>query len=62
MSENTNSNIFPVLRYKDASSAIDWLQQSFGFEEKAVYRGRTGHRTAIMPRNPCLDLEVRRRS
>ena len=42
MSEETVPNIFPVLRYRDASAAIEWLRQAFGFEEKAVYRGEEG--------------------
>ena len=42
MSEKTNPNIFPILRYEDASAAIDWLGRAFGFEEKAVYRGDDG--------------------
>jgi uncharacterized glyoxalase superfamily protein PhnB len=40
MSEHPN--IFPALRYRDASGAVDWLQRAFGFEEKAVYRGDDG--------------------
>lgn len=35
-------NIFPSLRYRDASAAIEWLKDAFGFEEKAVYRGADG--------------------
>jgi uncharacterized glyoxalase superfamily protein PhnB len=35
-------NIFPALRYKDASAAIDWLKDAFGFQEAAVYRGDDG--------------------
>ena len=35
-------NIFPSLRYRDASAAIEWLERAFGFEEKAVYRGEDG--------------------
>ena len=42
MSDKTRPNIFPVLRYRDASSAIDWLGRAFGFEEKAVYRDDDG--------------------
>lgn len=42
MSEKPHPNIFPVLRYKDASAAIDWLCHAFGFEEKAVYRDEGG--------------------
>lgn len=42
MSEKTNPNIFPTLRYEDASAAIDWLGRAFGFEEKEVHRGEDG--------------------
>ena len=35
-------NIYPSLRYKDASAAIDWLCRAFGFERKAVYEGEKG--------------------
>ncbi len=39
-------NIFPALRYRDASAAVEWLQRVFGFQEKAVHRnddGTIGH-------------------
>jgi uncharacterized glyoxalase superfamily protein PhnB len=42
MRESAHPNIFPTLRYRDASAAIDWLQKAFGFEPKAVYRGEDG--------------------
>ncbi len=42
MDEKIHPNIFPTLRYEDASAAIDWLGRAFGFEEKAVYRGDDG--------------------
>jgi uncharacterized glyoxalase superfamily protein PhnB len=42
MGETIHPNIFPTLRYRDASAAIDWLQRAFGFEERAVYRGEDG--------------------
>jgi uncharacterized glyoxalase superfamily protein PhnB len=42
MDEKTHPNIFPTLRYMNASGAIDWLGRAFGFEEKAVYRGEAG--------------------
>ena len=28
---------YPVLHYRDARAAIDWLQRAFGFERLAVY-------------------------
>jgi uncharacterized glyoxalase superfamily protein PhnB len=37
-----NTNIFPTLRYRDADAAIAWLEDVFGFEEKAVHRGEDG--------------------
>lgn len=42
MSEKTHPNIFPTLRYEDASAAIDWLGGAFGFEEKEVHRSEDG--------------------
>jgi uncharacterized glyoxalase superfamily protein PhnB len=37
-----NPNIFPAFRYRDADAAIAWLEDVFGFEEKAVYRDDAG--------------------
>jgi uncharacterized glyoxalase superfamily protein PhnB len=37
-----NSNIFPTLRYRDADAALAWLEDVFGFEEKAVHRDDDG--------------------
>ena len=34
--------IFPALRYKDASAAIDWLGRAFGFERHFVAEGENG--------------------
>jgi uncharacterized glyoxalase superfamily protein PhnB len=34
-------NIFPALRYHDASAAIEWLCLAFGFERLASIPGRT---------------------
>ena len=39
-------NIFPALRYRDASAALAWLTEAFGMEERDVYRdggGRMRH-------------------
>jgi uncharacterized glyoxalase superfamily protein PhnB len=39
-------SIYPVLRYKDAHVAIDFLESAFGFERLAVYEedgGGVGH-------------------
>jgi uncharacterized glyoxalase superfamily protein PhnB len=35
-------NIIPAVRYQDPGAALDWLKKTFGFEEKAVYRGEDG--------------------
>lgn len=42
MDEKNHPNIFPTLRYEDASAASGWLGRAFGFEEKTVTAGRTG--------------------
>jgi uncharacterized glyoxalase superfamily protein PhnB len=34
--------IFPVLKYKDAQAAIDFLERAFGFERHAAYEGENG--------------------
>jgi uncharacterized glyoxalase superfamily protein PhnB len=39
---SNHPNIFPALKYQDASAALDWLARAFGFEEKAAYRGDDG--------------------
>ncbi len=38
-------SIYPALRYRDASTAIDWLCKAFGFERHVVYEdgGRVEH-------------------
>lgn len=33
---------YPVLRYRDARAAIDWLTEAFGFTEKEVHAGDDG--------------------
>jgi uncharacterized glyoxalase superfamily protein PhnB len=35
-------NIYPVLRYRDAHAAIDFLCDAFGFERHAVYESEDG--------------------
>jgi len=42
MSKTIHRNIIPVLRFKDASAAIDWLGRAFGFEEKETHRREDG--------------------
>jgi uncharacterized glyoxalase superfamily protein PhnB len=37
-----SQTIFPALRYGDAASAVEWLKDAFGAEEKDVYRGEDG--------------------
>jgi uncharacterized glyoxalase superfamily protein PhnB len=36
------SNIFPILRYKEARGAIDWLTSAFGFEEQIAIANDDG--------------------
>jgi uncharacterized glyoxalase superfamily protein PhnB len=38
----TPKNIYPVLRYRDAHTAIDFLCEAFGFERHAVYESDDG--------------------
>lgn len=42
MSDTTHPTIVPVIRYRDAEAAIEWLEQAFGFEEKEIHRGDDG--------------------
>jgi uncharacterized glyoxalase superfamily protein PhnB len=35
--EPVTATLFPALTYQDAPRAVRWLQDAFGFEEKAVY-------------------------
>ena len=39
---NAPQNMYPVLRYKDAQAAIDFLCDAFGFERNAVYENADG--------------------
>ncbi len=39
-------DIYPSFRYRDARTAIDWLERAFGFERQVVYdddRGGVAH-------------------
>ena len=36
------NDIYPILQYRDAHAAIDWLERAFGFERAAVYEGPDG--------------------
>jgi len=33
MTTDSRPTIYPILTYRDAAGAIDWLQQAFGFEQ-----------------------------
>jgi len=35
-------DIYPVLQYRDARAAVDWLEQAFGFERHAVHDAPNG--------------------
>ena len=39
MAATSNSTMVPVLRYKDALRAIEWLVEVFGFEKQMVVPG-----------------------
>ncbi len=39
---NSRSTLFPVLRYRDASAAIEWLCQTFGFKKHLVVPSADG--------------------
>lgn len=43
--KQTTSTVLPGMRYRDALKMIEWLEQAFGFEKKAVYMAgeRVGH-------------------
>jgi uncharacterized glyoxalase superfamily protein PhnB len=36
LAKNTKATIIPVLRYRDAPAAIEWLCRGFGFEKHSV--------------------------
>jgi uncharacterized glyoxalase superfamily protein PhnB len=38
----THSTVIPVLRYRDAPAAIEWLCEAFGFEKHLVVPGPDG--------------------
>ena len=42
LAKNTQATIIPVLRYRDAPAAIDWLCQTFGFEKHLVVPNKNG--------------------
>jgi uncharacterized glyoxalase superfamily protein PhnB len=40
--KSTKATIIPVLRYRDAPAAIDWLCRTFGFEKHLVVPNKDG--------------------
>lgn len=42
LAESVKSTLIPVLRYRNAPAAIEWLCQTFGFEEHLVVPNEDG--------------------
>lgn len=42
LAKNTRATVIPCLRYRDASKAIEWLCQTFGFDKQLVVRNADG--------------------
>ncbi len=42
LAKNTKATVIPVLRYRDAPAAIEWLCQTFGFEKHLVVPNEDG--------------------
>ena len=42
LAKNTKATIIPVLRYRDAPAAIEWLCKAFGFEKHLVVPDEDG--------------------
>jgi uncharacterized glyoxalase superfamily protein PhnB len=42
LAKNTRATVIPVLRYRDAPAAIEWLCRTFGFEKHLVVPGESG--------------------
>ncbi|MFC2037758.1 VOC family protein [Chloroflexota bacterium] len=40
--KNTMSTVIPTMRYNDASAAIEWLCEAFGFDKHLVVPGEKG--------------------
>ena len=57
-------NIFPFIRFADADAALEWLAQTFGFQQRAVHRwtidqyGIGGESSVARPRVYRTDGEV----
>jgi len=52
MAANVNPSVIPVIKYRDASSAIPWLQRAFGLTRHLVVEGdggRIGHAELARP-------------
>ncbi|MCY4488666.1 MAG: VOC family protein [Deltaproteobacteria bacterium] len=42
LAKDTRATLIPAIRYRDASAAIDWLCEAFGFERQLVVPGEGG--------------------
>jgi len=42
LAKSTRSSVIPVLRYREASAAIEWLCEAFGFEKNLVVPNEDG--------------------
>jgi uncharacterized glyoxalase superfamily protein PhnB len=42
LAKSTKATVVPCLRYRDAPAAIDWLCETFGFEQHLVVPGESG--------------------
>jgi uncharacterized glyoxalase superfamily protein PhnB len=42
LAKSTRSSVIPVLRYREASAAIEWLCEAFGFEKNLVVSNEDG--------------------
>jgi uncharacterized glyoxalase superfamily protein PhnB len=42
LAKGTRSSVIPVLRYREASAAIEWLCAAFGFEKNLVVPNEDG--------------------
>jgi uncharacterized glyoxalase superfamily protein PhnB len=43
MTPDTRPTFYPILSYRDASAAIDWLQEAFGFRQLFATPGPDGN-------------------
>ncbi len=42
MTDHTQSNIYPTMRFTDADAALEWLARAFGFKQCAAHRDEDG--------------------